>query len=184
MDNNLCFSSLPLSFMETAFYLCFCFFLRSPLNEHKAFPRGRRWWTGLDLRDRWVGPAATCSSRLSDSSCLSLPRSNSLTNSQSRIQSHSFKNINAYTPTQPFTPNNQLCSDAQLKEQHAPTLFFTAIIFFHGTQPKRILQFVFIFRAFLIRIHQQWIRSWVFSVVLIYWVTKSKPDMEFKTIHS
>lgn len=142
----MCFSCLPLSFMETAFYLCFCFFLQSPLNEHKAFPRGRRWWTGLDLRDRWVGPAATCSSRLSDSSCLSLPRSNarthsqSLTNSQSRIQSHSFKNINAYTPTQPFTPNNQLCSDAQLKEQHAPTIFLQ-LLFFHGTQLKCILQF-------------------------------------------
>jgi len=112
MDIGLmCFSSLPLSFMETAFYLCFCFCLGSPLNEHKAFPRGRRWWTGLDLRDRWVGPAATCSRQQ-----LSHTHSHSLANSQSRIQSHSFKNINAYTPTQPFTLNNQLCSDAQLKE--------------------------------------------------------------------
>lgn len=134
----MCFSSLPLSFLETAFYLCFCFFLRSPLNEHKAFPRGRRWWTGLDLRDRWVGPAATCSSRLSDSSCLSLPRSNththSLTNSQSRIQSHSFKNINAYTPTQPFTPNNQLCSDAQLKEHMLRHFFYSYYFSWNSTE--------------------------------------------------
>lgn len=68
----------------------------------------------------------------------SLQHTHSLThtqNSQSRIQSHSFKNINAYTPIQPFTPNNQLCSDAQLKKQHALTQFKSYCFF----QLKRML---------------------------------------------
>ncbi len=94
------------------------------LNERAAL-----LLAGADGRD-WIcvtGESAQLlpvAAALSDSSCPSLDRSNTHTHtqtSQSRIQSHSFRNINAYTPTQPFTPNNQLCLDALLKEQHALT---------------------------------------------------------------
>lgn len=121
--------------METTFYLCFCLFLRSPLNERAAFllaGADGRDWICVTGESAQLLPVAASPVRQQLSVSRSLEHTHSLThtqNSQSRIQSHSFKNINAYTPTQPFTPNNQLCSDAQLKEQHAPTHSLKATVF-------------------------------------------------------
>ncbi len=114
---------LPSTFVS----LSFC----DPRWMNAALPPRRRWRTGLDLRDRWVGPAATCSSRPCQTAavCLWIAPTHALTHSHSKqsvthpvtlIQKH--KCIHSHTAIHPkqsallrCPAKGATCSDTQFK---------------------------------------------------------------------
>ncbi len=104
--------------------VCFC----DPAEWTRGSPPRRRWRTGLDLRDRWVGPAATCSSRsvrqqLSVSGSLQHTHTHSnqsVTHPVTLIQKH--KCIHSHTAIHPkqsallrCPAKGETCSDTQFK---------------------------------------------------------------------